>query len=40
MMLAEIAPGIELETDIIKSMEFRPSISKDLKIMDSGIFID
>jgi propionate CoA-transferase len=40
MMLAEIAPGIELETDIIKSMEFRPSISKDLKIMDSEIFID
>ena len=32
--LIEIAPGIDLEKD----MDFRPEISKDLKLMDPGIF--
>ena len=36
--LTEIAPGINLEKDIINQMEFKPLISKDLKIMDKRIF--
>ena len=36
--LIEIAPGIHLEKDILANMDFRPEISKDLKLMDSGIF--
>jgi propionate CoA-transferase len=38
MTLIEIAPGIDLENDILKQMEFRPKISDNLKTMDSGIF--
>lgn len=38
--LMEIAPGIDLESDILNCMEFEPVISNDLKIMDSRIFID
>ena len=40
VMLVEIAPGISMETDIIKNMEFRPLISKTLKTMEAEIFID
>ena len=36
--LIEIAPGIDLENDIIKQMEFRPKIAKDLKLMDARLF--
>lgn len=36
--LIEIAPGIDLEKDILNQMEFVPIISKELKIMDSSIF--
>ncbi len=36
--LTEIAPGIDLEKDILRNMEFRPNISKSLKRMDSAIF--
>ena len=39
LMLTEIAPGIDLEKDIIKNMTFVPLISSELKIMDSSIFI-
>ncbi|MGL5778394.1 acyl CoA:acetate/3-ketoacid CoA transferase [Cetobacterium sp.] len=38
--LIEIAPGIDLEKDIINNMEFRPIISENLKIMDKKIFQD
>lgn len=38
IVLKEIAPGIDLERDIIDKMEFKPVISKDLKEMDSRIF--
>lgn len=38
MMLTEIAPGIDLEKDILAQMDFRPEIAKDLKVMDSDIF--
>jgi len=35
--LAEIAPGVDLEKDILAQMDFRPII-KDLKTMDDRIF--
>ncbi|MEY4592465.1 MAG: hypothetical protein RIR18_1360, partial [Pseudomonadota bacterium] len=36
--LIEIAPGIDLERDILAQMAFLPAISADLKVMDSRIF--
>lgn len=38
LTLIEIAPGIDLEKDVLAAMDFRPAISPDLKIMDPGIF--
>ena len=38
LMLIEIAPGIDLERDILAQMEFTPLISPELKEMDSRIF--
>ncbi|AZU64455.1 acyl CoA:acetate/3-ketoacid CoA transferase [Neobacillus mesonae] len=38
LVLTEIAPGIDLQRDIIQQMEFEPIISKDLKLMDLRIF--
>ena len=36
--LIEIAPGIDLEKDIIGAMEFRPRISDNLQEMPAEIF--
>ena len=36
--LIEIAPGIDLQTQILDLMDFKPIISKDLKLMDSCLF--
>ena len=36
--LVEIAPGLDLEKDVLAVMDFRPEISPDLKLMDPGIF--
>lgn len=38
--LIEIAPGIDLKKDVLDCMEFEPVISKNLKLMDSRIFVD
>ncbi|MDF2634524.1 MAG: coenzyme transferase [Pelosinus sp.] len=38
MMLTEIAPGIDLEKDILALMDFKPIISPNLKTMDARIF--
>ena len=38
--LIEIAPGIDLEKDILAHMDFKPIISSNLKEMDKKIFID
>jgi propionate CoA-transferase len=36
--LIEVAPGIDLERDIIAHMGFRPQIAADLRLMDGRIF--
>jgi len=39
VMLTEIAPGADIEKDILGRMGFRPIISDDLKVMDKRVFI-
>ena len=38
LLLTEIAPGIDLERDILGQMDFAPIVSKHLKLMDLSIF--
>lgn len=38
LTLIEIAPGIDLERDVLGQMGFRPAISPDLKTMDPALF--
>lgn len=38
--LIEIAPGIDLEKDILEQMDFKPVINKPPKLMDSRIFME
>ncbi len=40
LTLTEIAPGVDLNRDILEQMEFRPLIANELKIMDTKIFKD
>ena len=40
LLLTEIAPGIDLQKNILDQMEFAPLIAKDLKNMDEKIFSD
>ncbi|WP_455258331.1 acyl CoA:acetate/3-ketoacid CoA transferase [Peptoniphilus asaccharolyticus] len=40
LTLIEIAPGVDLQKDILDQMEFEPIIDKNLKFMDPRIFID
>lgn len=40
VMLIEIAPGIDLQSQILDLMDFKPLISKNLKIMDENLFND
>jgi propionate CoA-transferase len=36
--LIEIAPGVDLERDILARMEFKPAISPQLQLMDAALF--
>lgn len=38
--LIEIAPGVDLQKDILDQMDFTPAISPDLTLMDARIFKD
>ncbi|MGD9975003.1 MAG: acyl CoA:acetate/3-ketoacid CoA transferase [Desulfatirhabdiaceae bacterium] len=38
MELVEIAPGLDLEKDILKLMHFKPIVSESLQLMDDRIF--
>lgn len=38
MMLTEIAPGVDLEKDILALMDFKPVLAPELKLMDVRIF--
>jgi propionate CoA-transferase len=38
--LTEIAPGIDLQKDILDKMEFKPLMPREPKLMDARIFID
>ena len=40
LILLEVAPGIDLEKDVLGNMEFVPQISPDLKQMDARLFLD
>ncbi len=38
LVLIEIAPGVDLEKDILGQMKFKPIIAKDLKTMEQRFF--
>lgn len=38
LVLEEIAPGIDLERDVLQKMNFRPQVARGLKLMDERIF--
>ena len=38
LVLTEIAPGIDLQTQVLDLMEFKPIISENLKEMPTSIF--
>ena len=38
LLMTEIAAGIDLQTQILDLMEFRPRISENLKYMDPRIY--
>lgn len=40
LVLIEIAPGVDLEKDILSKMEFEPRIVDDLKVMDRDLFVE
>lgn len=40
LVLEEIAPGVDLEKDILAHMEFEPIVSENLRLMDERIFRD
>tara|TARA_R110001583_G_scaffold149110_2_gene301055 strand:+ start:3135 stop:4703 length:1569 start_codon:yes stop_codon:yes gene_type:complete len=40
MVLTEIAPGLDLEKDVLSAMAFRPIIATDLKTMPDAIFAE
>jgi propionate CoA-transferase len=38
--LLEVAPGVDVERDVLASMQFRPTVSPALATMEPGIFAD
>lgn len=38
LVLTEIAPGVDLEKDLLANMEFKPIVSDKLKLMDAAMF--
>ena len=40
IMLTEIAPGVDLEKDILANMDFKPLIAEKLELMDARLFKD
>ena len=38
LLLTEIAPGVDLQKDVLDKMKFKPLISNDLKMMDPRLF--
>jgi propionate CoA-transferase len=38
VMLTEIAPGMDMEKDVLSQMEYRPLIAPEVKLMDSRLF--
>lgn len=38
LTLTEIAPGVDLQTQVLDLMQFKPLISKELRIMDPSIY--
>ena len=38
--LIEIAPGIDLKTQVIDQMEFTPKLADEIRLMDERIFRD
>jgi propionate CoA-transferase len=40
LMLTEIAPGVDLQRDILDQMQFKPDIASPLKLMNPAIFMD
>ena len=40
MTIIEIAPGIDLQKDILDLMDFQPAVAEDLKLMDEGMFCE
>src|SRR5699024_8175594 len=40
LRLIEIAPGIDLQKDVLNQMEIQPLMNKEVKVMDPNIFTD
>ena len=40
IVLTEIAPGVDLEEDVIAYMGFRPAVDPNLRQMDSRLFFE
>ena len=40
LVLTEIAPGVDLQTQVLDLMDFTPVIADDLALMDPRIYLD